>query len=98
MTTKADFNAEEWSLILEAGPTAAMVVIRANKGGTIRESLAIGKVNNEARQAQGQSELLGLDLVRVALTSTEPDVIVHGAAWKPTRCLSSPRCAFRSRP
>ena len=38
MTQKADFNAEEWSLILEAGPTAAMIVIRSNKGGTIRES------------------------------------------------------------
>ena len=43
MTQKAEFNAEEWSLILEGAPTAAMIVIAAGKGGTIRESMSIGK-------------------------------------------------------
>ncbi len=58
MTTKAEFNAEEWSLILEAGPTAAMVVIRADKGGTIRESLSIGKTYAAEQQNAAATELL----------------------------------------
>jgi hypothetical protein len=39
-----------------------MRVVSAGRGGTIRESLAIGRVYTEARQSQGQSELLD-DLV-----------------------------------
>jgi hypothetical protein len=58
MTQKADFNAEEWSLILEAGPTAAMIVIRSNKGGTIRESLSIGKSYAAEQQNADSTELL----------------------------------------
>jgi hypothetical protein len=58
MATKADFNAEEWSTIVEAPLLAGMRVVAADRGGTIRESLAIGKVYSEARRVQGQSELL----------------------------------------
>ena len=39
MTRKADFNAEEWSQILEAPPIAGMIVIAAERGGTLRETL-----------------------------------------------------------
>lgn len=58
MTQKAEFNAEEWSLILEAGPTAAMIVLAANKGGTIRESLSVGKSYAAEQRNDGQTELL----------------------------------------
>ena len=58
MATKADFNAEEWSIVVEAPLLAGMRVVGAGRGGTIRESLAIGKVYSEARQAQRESELL----------------------------------------
>src|SRR5215217_9768254 len=58
MTKKADFNAEEWSVVVEAPVFAGMYVIAADRGGTIRESLAMGRVYTEARQQQGQSELL----------------------------------------
>ena len=58
MATKADFNAEEWSTVVEGPVLAGMRVITAERGGTIRESLAMGKVYGEARQSQGQSELL----------------------------------------
>ena len=58
MTQKADFNAEEWSLVLEGPPTAGLIVISAQRGGTIRESIALGKAYAEAREAQGNSELL----------------------------------------
>lgn len=58
MTAKADFNADEWSTVVEAPVLAGMRVVSAGRGGTIRESLAIGKVYAAARQAQGHSELL----------------------------------------
>jgi len=58
MTSKADFNAEEWSTIVEAPVLAGMRVVTAARGGTIRESLAIAKVYAEARRHHGESELL----------------------------------------
>ena len=58
MATKADFNAVEWSKVLEAPILAGLRVVAADRGGTIRESLAIGKVYSEGRRAQGQSQLL----------------------------------------
>jgi hypothetical protein len=58
VATKADFNAEEWSTIVEGPVLAGMRVVTAGRGGTIRESLAMGKVYAEARKAHGQSKLL----------------------------------------
>jgi hypothetical protein len=68
MTTKADFNAEEWSTVLEGPPIAGMIVITAQRGGTIRESISMGKVYGEARQQQGSSELLD------AIVSEQPQL------------------------
>ena len=62
MTKKADFNAEEWSTLVEAPLLAGMKVIKAGRGGTIRESLAMGQTYAKARQQHGESELLD-DLV-----------------------------------
>jgi hypothetical protein len=58
MTRKADFNAEEWSTVVDAPLYAGMRVITADRGGTLRESLAMGRVYQEARQHHGESELL----------------------------------------
>lgn len=58
MTKKADFNAEEWAVIAEAPLLAGAQVITAGRGGTIRESLALGKVYAHAREQSGDSELL----------------------------------------
>ena len=58
MTTKAEFNAEEWSTVVEAPVLAGMSVVTADRGGTIRESLAMGKVYEQAREQHGESELL----------------------------------------
>ncbi len=72
MTTKAEFNAEEWSTLVEAPLLAGMRVVGAGRGGRIRESLAIGRVYNEARQRQGESELLD------ALVSSPPAIDPQG--------------------
>jgi hypothetical protein len=58
MTTKADFSPEEWHLILEAPPSAGMIVVTAQRGGSFRESIAIAKAYVEARKQHGESELL----------------------------------------
>jgi 2-succinyl-5-enolpyruvyl-6-hydroxy-3-cyclohexene-1-carboxylate synthase len=58
MTGKADFTPEEWELVLEGPPSAGMIVVTAQRGGTIRETLAIAKAYVEAREQHGASELL----------------------------------------
>jgi len=58
MTTKSDFDAEAWSTVVEAPLMAAMRVAAAERGGTIRESMAVAKGYAEARRHQGESELL----------------------------------------
>jgi hypothetical protein len=58
MTTKADFTTEEWELVLEGPGTAGMIVVAAQRGGTIREMWAMAKAYAEARQEHGESELL----------------------------------------
>lgn len=58
MTTKADFTPEEWELVREGPPTAGLVALTAEGGGTFRESWAMAKAYTEARKAHGESELL----------------------------------------
>src|SRR5215216_4561558 len=66
VTAKADFNAEEWSTVVEGPVLAGLRVVAASRGGSIRESLAVSKVYAAAREAQGQSEFLD------ALVSSPP--------------------------
>jgi hypothetical protein len=58
MTTKSDFTDEEWQLVLEAPPSAGMIVVTAQRGGSFREAIAMAKAYAEARQHHGESELL----------------------------------------
>jgi hypothetical protein len=68
MTAKADFTEAEWKTVIEGPPTAGMIVVFAAKGGTFRETLAMGKAYAEARQQHGASELLD------AVASAKPHV------------------------
>lgn len=77
MTRKADFNAEEWSSVVEGPLLAGMRVIAASRGGTIRESMAMGKVYTAARQQHGESELLD-DLV-ASPPGIDPSHVQQGA-------------------
>jgi hypothetical protein len=73
MTRKADFNAEEWSTVVEGPLYAGMRVISADRGGTLRESLALSRVYQEARAGHAESELLD-ELVK-SPPSIDPDGI-----------------------
>jgi hypothetical protein len=58
MTEKSVFDAEEWSRVIEGPPLAGMIVITAQRGGTLRESIQLGKAYVEAREKHGENELL----------------------------------------
>jgi hypothetical protein len=58
LTGKADFTEQEWELLLEGPPIAGLIVLTAQRGGTFRETLAMGKAYAEARRQHGESELL----------------------------------------
>jgi hypothetical protein len=61
MTTRAKFNAEEWAVVTTAPVLAGTLVITADKGGSVRESVAMSQAYAAARQ-QEPGELLGLIL------------------------------------
>ena len=58
MTGKAGFTAEEWETILHGPPTAGLIVITAQRGGALRETLAMTQSYVEARKQHGADELL----------------------------------------
>jgi hypothetical protein len=58
MTTKADFTPQEWEVVQEGPTSAGMIVITAQRGGMLRETVSMAKAYAEARQHHGQSEFL----------------------------------------
>jgi hypothetical protein len=58
VTGKADFTEEEWKTVLEAPPSAGLIVIASDRGGSVRESFSMAKAYTEARKEHGESELL----------------------------------------
>jgi hypothetical protein len=58
MSAKSDFTEEEWKTILEGPPSAGLVVILSDRGGSIRETFSMAKAYTEARKQHGESELL----------------------------------------
>jgi len=58
MAITDDFSAEEWEAISDGPVYAGFMIITASKGGTIRETFSMSKTWAEARQRQGESELL----------------------------------------
>jgi hypothetical protein len=68
MTGKSDFTPEEWKLVREGPPSAGMIVLTAQRGGTFRETFAMAKGYAEARKQHGESELLD------AIASEKPEV------------------------
>jgi hypothetical protein len=76
MTAKADFSEQEWETVLEGPTSAGMIVITAQRGGTLRETVSMAKAYAQARQLHGQSELLD------AIVAAKPKVD-HAHAGSP---------------
>lgn len=68
MTAKADFTDEEWKVLLEAPPSAGLIVVASDRGGSIKESFSMAKAYTEARGQHGESELLD------EIVSTKPEM------------------------
>jgi hypothetical protein len=58
MTTKAEFDAAEWETVVEGPVIAGLIVVTAQRGGAIREAMAIGKEYVEEAQ-EHKGELIG---------------------------------------
>jgi hypothetical protein len=52
MTTKATFNAEDWTVITTAPALAGLFVAAAEPGGQVRESVALSRAYAEARSRE----------------------------------------------
>jgi hypothetical protein len=67
MTTRAQFNADEWAVITTAPVLAGTLVIAADRGGSVRESLAMSQ-SYAAGRAADPGELLA------AILATPPSL------------------------
>src|SRR3954467_15660669 len=76
MTPSAQFTADEWSAVTEAPLLAAARVVAAERGGTMRENIAVRRVYSAARELHGESALLD------ALVASSPPLalqhMLHG--------------------
>jgi hypothetical protein len=68
VTGKTDFTEEEWKTVLEGPPSAGLIVIASDRGGSIRETFSMAKAYTEARKQHGDSELLD------ALVTAKPEM------------------------
>ncbi len=68
MTGKADFSPDEWEVVLKGPPSAGMIVVTAQRGGTFRESFSMAKAYAEARKQHGDSQLLD------EIAATKPEI------------------------
>ena len=77
MSTKADYSAEEWGLVLKAPLMAGLAVIAASPSGplrVLREMFAVGKLVAETKtQAEGQGGLSNELLRAVVADLASPD-------------------------
>jgi hypothetical protein len=55
---KADFTAEEWHVVVQGPPTAGLIVVTAQRGGTFRETYSIAKSYAAAGKLVEDGELL----------------------------------------
>jgi hypothetical protein len=58
MTTKAEFNAEEWSKVASGPFIAGLTVIAADRGGTLRETVELARAIAEERRDAENPELV----------------------------------------
>ena len=79
MTRKADFNAADWDTIVNGPVHAGLRVIAADRGGTLRESLAMSRVYESARANASAAGLLA------EIISSQPTVDARRIEREPER-------------
>jgi hypothetical protein len=58
VAAKADFTPEEWHVVVQGPPTAGLIVLTAQRGGTFRETFSIAKSYAHAGNVVEEGELL----------------------------------------
>ena len=58
MTTKAEFNADEWSRVVLGPFVAGLTLVSAERGGTLRESVEMARVYTEESRDPAAPELI----------------------------------------
>jgi hypothetical protein len=91
MSAKADFSDEEWELLLQAPPSAGLVVVASDRGGSVKESFSMAKAYAEARTQHGASQLLD----EIVSAKPEMDRSKHGSVDEMKQhCLDNVRNAI----
>ena len=98
MTGKADFTEDQWKLVLEAPPSAGLIVVTAQKGGTFRETIAIAKAYAEARQEHGESELLDEITAAKPERTTPTTTRLRSSSREVCSICATPSLSSRRRP
>ena len=100
MTTKGEFAPEEWRTITEAVALAGMAMIGLERGGTVRESLAMAGVYGEMQKRTGSGDLVG-EIVRFAPDIESGDLtaavarLTEAVALVRTRATSDELAGYR---
>ncbi|HEY3613991.1 MAG TPA: hypothetical protein VGK92_09810 [Gaiellales bacterium] len=58
MAGKADFSDEQWHVVVQGPPTAGLIVVTAQRGGTFRETFSIAKSYAAAAKLVQEGDLL----------------------------------------
>ncbi|MDQ3722686.1 MAG: hypothetical protein M3376_06385 [Actinomycetota bacterium] len=72
MTGKAEFNAEEWSVVVGAPLLSAIMVVAADRGGSVRESVAGARAYGEAREQHAGEFMSALLATPPAAATKQP--------------------------
>jgi len=91
VTGKADFVEEEWDVVRQGPPSAGMIVLTAQSGGSFSEMWAMSKTYAEAHKQHGATQLLD------ELVASKPSIDKsHHATPQDLRdgCLQNVRAAI----
>ena len=58
MAGTSDFSEDEWQVVVQGPPTAGLIVVTAQRGGTFRETFSIAKSYAAAAKLVADGELL----------------------------------------
>jgi hypothetical protein len=89
VTIRDAFNADEWSAIASAPVLAGMMVMAADRGGTVRETLSISRAYADARAAKDTGQLLA------AVISSPPQMGQAGVRVDPQTLASDAPATLR---
>src|SRR5690348_11403377 len=88
VTSKAAFNDDEWSTVTSAPVLAGLMVMSAERGGTVGETLSSSRAYADARSSEETGELLRTIVASPpALGRVDPQALAAEAPTKLRRAI-----------